>query len=129
MPEKPIPPRPVVPSFRRHHPLASSPVTLPGVLGAAYGGGLELMLACDLRVAGRDAIMGLTETSLGIVPGAGGTQRLPRLIGEFAVGALRQIGVLVGRLLDRLVGWLVQCLDGLLIVAHEVILKGPGRGH
>lgn len=50
--------------------------------GAAYGGGLELMLACDLRVAGDKAMMGLTETSLGIIPGAGGTQRLPRLIGE-----------------------------------------------
>lgn len=39
------------------------------------------MLACDLRVAGANMIAGLTETSLGIIPGAGGTQRLPRLIG------------------------------------------------
>lgn len=51
-------------------------------VGAAYGGGFELMLACDLRVVGDKAMMGLTETSLGIIPGAGGTQRLPRLIGE-----------------------------------------------
>lgn len=50
--------------------------------GVAFGGGLELMLACDLRVVGAKATMGLTETSLGIIPGAGGTQRLPRLIGE-----------------------------------------------
>lgn len=50
--------------------------------GAAFGGGLELMLACDLRVVGTKATMGLTETSLGIIPGAGGTQRLPRLIGK-----------------------------------------------
>ncbi|CAM9743201.1 unnamed protein product, partial [Ectocarpus fasciculatus] len=49
--------------------------------GAAFGGGLELMLACDVRVVGAKATMGLTETSLGIIPGAGGTQRLPRLIG------------------------------------------------
>lgn len=42
------------------------------------------MLACDLRVVGAGAIMGLTETSLGIIPGAGGTQRLPRLIGELS---------------------------------------------
>lgn len=51
--------------------------------GAAFGGGLELMLACDMRVVGELAMMALTETSLGIIPGAGGTQRLPRLIGDF----------------------------------------------
>ncbi|UFJ41904.1 enoyl-CoA hydratase [Brevibacillus humidisoli] len=50
--------------------------------GAAYGGGTELALACDLRVASETVRMGLTETSLGIIPGAGGTQRLPRLIGR-----------------------------------------------
>ncbi|KGX92025.1 3-hydroxybutyryl-CoA dehydratase [Pontibacillus halophilus JSM 076056 = DSM 19796] len=49
--------------------------------GGAFGGGLELALACDLRISEDTAVMGLTETSLGIIPGAGGTQRLPRLIG------------------------------------------------
>lgn len=62
--------------------------TIAAVEGAAYGGGLELMLACDLRVVGEDATMGLTETSLGIIPGAGGTQRLPRLIGTEAAKEL-----------------------------------------
>lgn len=85
-----LPPHPLP---LRHYPLVPSAVTLLGVLGAAYGGGLELMLACDLRVAGRDAIMGLTETSLGIVPGAGGTQRLPRLIGELTAGTLSRCSV------------------------------------
>eukprot|EP01134_Creolimax_fragrantissima_P001299 CFRG1299T1 len=49
--------------------------------GAALGGGLELALACDLRVCGPRAKMGLVETRLAIIPGAGGTQRLPRTIG------------------------------------------------
>ncbi|WP_079530023.1 enoyl-CoA hydratase-related protein [Halobacillus hunanensis] len=55
--------------------------TIAMINGAAYGGGLELALACDLRVLTSNAKVGLTETSLAIIPGAGGTQRLTRLIG------------------------------------------------
>jgi enoyl-CoA hydratase/carnithine racemase len=52
------------------------------VNGVALGGGTELALACDIRIASMNASMGLTETRLAIIPGAGGTQRLPRLVGR-----------------------------------------------
>lgn len=55
--------------------------TIAAINGYAFGGGMELALCCDFRYSIREAKMGLTETSLGIIPGAGGTQRLPRLIG------------------------------------------------
>lgn len=56
--------------------------TIAAINGFAFGGGMELALACDFRFATSGALMGLTETSLAIIPGAGGTQRLPRLIGQ-----------------------------------------------
>ena len=55
---------------------------IAAVNGIALGGGTELLLASDIRIASKNASMGLTETRLAIIPGAGGTQRLPRLIGK-----------------------------------------------
>ncbi|MDM8524972.1 enoyl-CoA hydratase-related protein [Desulfococcaceae bacterium HSG8] len=55
---------------------------IAAVNGAAFGGGTELALASDIRIASKNASMGLTETRLAIIPGAGGTQRLPRLVGR-----------------------------------------------
>tara|TARA_B100000315_G_scaffold257604_1_gene307000 strand:+ start:32768 stop:33553 length:786 start_codon:yes stop_codon:yes gene_type:complete len=55
--------------------------TLAAINGTCFGGGLELALACDFRVMADQGFIGLKETSLGIIPGAGGTQRLPKLIG------------------------------------------------
>ena len=55
--------------------------TIAAINGAAFGGGLEFALTCDLRVAVESAELALTEVRMGIIPGAGGTQRLPRLIG------------------------------------------------
>jgi len=66
--------------------------TIAMMNGSAYGGGLELALACDLRVLVDGAEVGLTEVRLGIIPGAGGTQRLPRLIGEARAKELILLG-------------------------------------
>ena len=59
-----------------------SRVTLAEIGGAALGGGFELALACDLRIAAVEAKLGLPEVKLGLIPGAGGTQRLTRLVGR-----------------------------------------------
>ncbi|PLX45821.1 MAG: enoyl-CoA hydratase [Deltaproteobacteria bacterium] len=56
--------------------------TIAAINGFAFGGGLEIALACDIRLISENAKVGLTETSLAIIPGAGGTQRLPRIIGK-----------------------------------------------
>ena len=64
--------------------------------GLALGGGLELAMACDLRVAAADAKLGLPEARLGVLPGAGGTQRLPRLIPR---GVATEM-IMLGRTID-----------------------------
>ena len=66
-----------------YHRIESLPqVTLCEIAGAAMGGGYELALSCDLRIAAEEAKIGLPEVGLGLIPGAGGTQRLTRLCGR-----------------------------------------------
>ena len=69
---------------------------IAAINGVALGGGTELALACDIRIASTQASMGLTETRLAIIPGAGGTQRLPRLIG---LGKAKEL-IFTGRRVD-----------------------------
>ena len=67
--------------FRQAMDRCPQPI-IAAIRGYAFGGGLELALACDIRIAGDDARLGLTEVDLAIIPGGGGTQRLPRLVGR-----------------------------------------------
>ena len=69
---------------------------IAAVNGVALGGGTELALACDIRIAASNASMGLTETRLAIIPGAGGTQRLPRIVGR---GKAKEL-IFTGRRID-----------------------------
>jgi enoyl-CoA hydratase len=82
---------------------AASLVTIAEIGGAALGGGLELALACDIRVAALEAKLALPEVRLGLLPGAGGTQRLVRLCGRGIANRLILGGEVVdGALAERL---------------------------
>jgi enoyl-CoA hydratase/carnithine racemase len=70
--------------------------TLAAVNGLALGGGLELAMACDLRIVAANAQLGQPEIKLGLLPGAGGTQRLPRLVGAGMAKELMYLGEPVG---------------------------------
>ena len=78
--------------------------TIAAINGVAFGGGLELALACDIRIAADSAEMGLTEVRLGIIPGAGGTQRLARIAGVAAAKELILTGRRIGAARARELG-------------------------
>ena len=104
-------------------------IKIAGIQGFALGGGLELALACDLRIASTSAQMGLPEVSLGILPGFGGTQRLPRLVGQ---GLALEI-ILSGRRIDAAyalqIGLINHVYDdsGFLDAAREYLVKLLGK--
>ncbi|GAB5575080.1 enoyl-CoA hydratase domain-containing protein 2 [Prionailurus iriomotensis] len=98
-------------------PAAFPAPTIAAMDGFALGGGLELALACDLRVAASSAVMGLIETTRGLLPGAGGTQRLPRCLGV----ALAKELIFTGR---RLSGAQAQALG---LVNHTVPQNEEGN--
>jgi len=112
--------------------LAALPMPVIAALhGAALGGGCELALAADLRVADATTKLGLPETGLAIIPGAGGTQRLPRLVGTSRAKDLIFTGRRVGSeeaaamgLVDRAVP-AGEALQAALALARDILPKGP----
>ncbi|XP_068318218.1 probable enoyl-CoA hydratase 2, mitochondrial [Pyrus communis] len=105
--------------------------TIAVIEGAALGGGLEMALSCDLRICGEDAVMGLPETGLAIIPGAGGTQRLPRLVGKAISKELIFTGRKIGGREAVSMGLVNYCVPAgeahlkALEVARNINEKGP----
>jgi enoyl-CoA hydratase/carnithine racemase len=107
--------------------------------GAALGGGLELALTCDLRVMAAHAVLGLPETSLGIIPAAGGTQRLPRIVGyakalelvlvgsrigadeALAIGLVNRVTPAATPVVDDTLAWLAPVIDGAPIAQRAAL--------
>jgi enoyl-CoA hydratase/carnithine racemase len=91
-------------------------VSVAAINGYALGGGLEIALACDLRIAGEDAKLGQPEVRIGVIPGAGATQRLVPLVGLGRAADL----VLTGRIVEAQEG-LAMGLVGTVVPAGEVL--------
>jgi enoyl-CoA hydratase len=125
--------------------LAAVPrATIAAINGYALGGGLELALACDFRVCAEDSKLGLPEVQLGVLPGGGGTQRLPRLIGwsrakdlimsgrhvaseeALAMGLVNRVAA-PDDVLESALAWAAEFARGAL-VAHGLAKSAIDRG-
>ncbi|XP_028772899.1 probable enoyl-CoA hydratase 2, mitochondrial [Neltuma alba] len=105
--------------------------TIAVIEGVAFGGGLEMALACDIRICGEDALMSLPETGLAIIPGAGGTQRLPRLVGKATAKDIIFTGRKINSKDALSMGLVDYCVPSgearskALAVAQDISQKGP----
>lgn len=104
--------------------------TIAAINGFALGGGLELALACDIRVASVNAKLGLPELNLGIMPGAGGTQRLSRIVGKGRAMELVLTGDIIGAEQAERIGLISRAvpLEELLPATNEYARKIAGKG-
>lgn len=104
---------------------------IAAIEGAALGGGLELALACDLRICSESSLLGLPETSLAIIPGAGGTQRLPRVLGLTKAKELVYMAKRLSGKESEEIGLVTECVqDGQALqraveIAKRINLGGP----
>lgn len=105
---------------------------IAAVHGYCLGGGVEIALACDIRVASLDATFGLPETGLGLIPGAGGTQRLPKLIGLARALDLLLTGDRIDADKALQIGFVTRladqgqsALDAATGVARQIAARGP----
>jgi enoyl-CoA hydratase/3-hydroxyacyl-CoA dehydrogenase len=109
----------------------SPTVTIAAVNSIAFGGGCELAMACDFRIAAESASFGQPEINLGIIPGFGGTQRLPRLVGESKALEMNLVGDPIDAYEAHRVGLVNQVvpdqelLDAALAWAHKLAGQAP----
>jgi enoyl-CoA hydratase len=97
--------------------------SVAAINGFAFGGGLELALACTFRVAVRNAKLGLPEIKLGLIPGYGGTQRLPRLIGETRALEMILLGRTIAAEEAERIGLVHRLADGAAVECAMALVK------
>lgn len=109
----------------------SSKVTIAVINGHALGGGFELALACDLRVVANHAKMGLPELNLAIIPGAGGTQRLMRIVGKGRALEMILTGKIINGQEAERIGLVTQSVESNVLwnvtnqLVESILSKGP----
>lgn len=103
--------------------------TIAAINGIALGGGLELALSCDFRLMSNNTYIGLTECSLGIIPGAGGTQRLIRLIGYSKAKQIIYSGKMLSArdalLYDLIDRYLTNFIKDVIVFAKQFVCSAP----
>ncbi len=125
----------LIPASSLHHCMSRmesmATVFIAAINGTAMGGGFEMVLACDLRLVKQgDYDLGLPEINLGLLAGAGGTQRLPRLIGQSKAMEMELLGKTISPTEAVQFGIAMECVEGDVVarameIAHKLASKDP----